>query len=330
MKAVVWRDYGPPEALRLAEVPKPVPRDDEVLIRVTAGTVTAADAMMRRGQSLMGRAVIGLTRPRRRYRIPGLELAGEVESTGRAVSRFRAGDRVFGFTGFHLGAHAAYVCLPERGSLAIKPANITDAEAAALADGASTALYFLADKVHLHAGQKLLVIGAAGSVGSYAVQLARHLGAEVTGTCSAPNAELVRSLGADRVIDHTQENVPDSNSYDVIFDAVGRSSFPRCRNSLSADGCYVTTAVGVAPITRSLTTRLGGGRRVVWGMSVDKTHALRVLADLAERGEIRPVLDRSYPLEQIARAHRYVDQGHKRGNVILTVDEIEPGGRPQR
>lgn len=323
MKAVVWQAYGPPEALRVEKLPEPVPGEGEVLVGVRATTVTAADAMLRQGRSAAVRTVVGLREPRRRYRVPGLELAGVVESTGRGVTKFRPGDEVYGFTGFRLGAHAEYACLSESASLAIRPSNVTYGEAAALVDGASTALHFLQDEAHLRAGQRVLVLGASGSIGGYAVQLARHFGAEVAGTCSTSNLELVQSLGAHRAIDYTQEDIGAAGErYDVIFDAVGASSFFRCRKSLTARGCYLTTVMGLTSIAQTLGTRVSTGRRVRFGMSVHKTEALRRLKDLVEDGAVRPVVDRRFALDQIVDAHRYVDRGHKRGNVVVSVAEV--------
>ena len=330
MKAVTWRAYGPPEVLQVEELRKPVPRRDEVLVRVRATTVTAADAMLRRGESAAVRMIVGVRRPRRRYRVPGLELAGVVESTGGSVTRFRPGDEVYGFTGFRLGACAEYACLPERASLAIRPSSVTFGEAAALADGATTALYFLQDKAHLRAGQSVLVLGAAGSIGAYGVQLARHLGAEVTGTCSTSNLELVRLLGAHRAIDYTREEVGASGErYDVIFDAVGASSFARSRRFLTARGVYLTTVMGLVPIAQTLGTWASRRRRVRFGLSVAKAEALRQLSDLVDDGAVRPVVDRCFTLDQIVDAHRYVDRGHKAGNVVVTVGGDPTGYLPE-
>ncbi len=330
MEAVVWRAYGPPEVLRLERLPVPVPREDEVLVRVHASTVTSSDALMRRGESAAGRIVVGLRRPRRRYRIPGLELSGTVEAVGRRVTRYGPGDEVFGFTGFRLGAHAEYACLPERGSLAIKPPNVSHSGAAALVDGATTALYFLRDRAGVRPGQALLVVGASGSVGGYAVQLARYLGAEVTGVAGTRNQELIRSLGAHRVVDYTQEDpYAPLARYDVVFDAIGAAPFTRCRRALTARGRYLTTVPGPVSFAQSLWTRVVPGRRVVQGMSLAKAEALATVRALAEDGVLHPLIDRSYPLHRIAEAHRYVDRGHKRGNVVLRVDRGEaPSGDP--
>lgn len=319
MRAVVYDRFGPPEVLRLEEVDKPVPGDDAVLIRVRASTVTSAECQMRAGRPLWGRVVLGLWRPRRKMRTLGLELAGEVESVGRNVRRFRPGDEVFGFAGFDVGACADYKCLPEKASLALKPANTTYDEAAAVVDGATTALFFLRDKARIQRGEKVLVNGASGSIGSYAVQLAKHLGAEVTGVCGGRNVELVRSLGADHVVDHTRENFTENGRrYDIVFDAVGRSSYSACRRSLTRTGRYLATT-GLVNYPLAVWTTVRGGPRVITGMSVEKNAALVFLRELIEAGRLRIIIDRRYPLEQIVDAHRYVETGHKSGNVVISV-----------
>jgi NADPH:quinone reductase-like Zn-dependent oxidoreductase len=321
MKAIVYQEYGPPEVLQLAEVEKPTPKDNEVLIRIHATTVTPSDGLMRSGESVMGRIILGLTKPRRKFRILGTELAGEIESVGKDVKRFRPGDQVYGFRGFGTGTYAEYKCMSENGSLAIKPANLTCEEAAAVVDGASTALFFLRDKGNIQSGQKVLIIGASGCIGSFAVQLARHFGAEVTGVCSTTNVELVKSLGADRVIDYAQEDfTQNGETYDLIFDTAGKSSFSRCKRSLKKNGRYLlTTGNMLANYVLTLWTSRVGRQRFVFGLSIEKTEALIFLKELIEAGKIKPVIDRCYPLEQIAEAHRYVDTGHKKGNVVITV-----------
>jgi NADPH:quinone reductase-like Zn-dependent oxidoreductase len=319
MKAVVHAHYGAPEVLQVREIATPVPRDDEVLIRVHATTVTTAECLMRKGQPTWGRIILGLRAPRKRFSILGTELAGEIVAVGSAVRRFRPGDQVFGFTGFGLRAHAEYVCMAEKGSLALKPASMTYEEAAASVDGASTALFFLRDKAHIQPGQKVLINGASGSIGTYAVQLAKYFRAHVTGVCGPTNLELVKSLGADRVIDYTREDfTANGELYDIIFDTVGKSSFARCKGALTEHGCYLPTT-GLKNIFLKLWTSLSGGKKVISGMSVDKNEALVFLRDLIEAGKLKPIIDRRYPLEQIAEAHRYVDKGHKKGNVVITV-----------
>lgn len=319
MRAVTYTRYGAPEVLRLTEVERPIPGNREVLIRVVATTVSSAECGMRRGEPRWGRVILGFNGPRRRMRVLGTEVAGVVEALGCDVTRFRAGDRVFGFTGFGLGANADYVRMPEHGSLALMPPNISFEQAAAAVDGATTAWYFLCEKAKLSAGQRVLINGAAGSIGAYAVQLAKHLGARVTGVCGPRNVDLVQALGADRVIDYTaQDFTKGGERYDVIFDAVSKSSFRRCRAALAGDGCYVATT-GLPNAFLMAWTRLTRGPRVVTGMSVQKNDALAYLAPLIEAGELTMVIDRTYPLEQIVAAHRHVETGHKRGNVVVLV-----------
>lgn len=319
MQAIVWTKYGAPQVLQLQEVAKPMPKADEVLIKVYATTVTAADCLMRQGEPLWGRVILGLTKPRQRFRILGLELAGKIEAVGKDVRRFQQGDAVFGFTGFRLGAYAEYVCLPAKASLALKPANISYEEATAVVDGASTALFFLRDKANIQPGQKVLINGASGSIGSYAVQLAKQFGAEVTGVCSTKNMAWVYTLGADKVIDYTQEDFTQSGqTYDIIFDTVTKSSFAQCQKVLKERGCYLPTT-GLHNNVLSLWTGLRGGKRVLSGMSVEKNEALVFLQQLIEAGKLKIMIDRCYPLSQTAEAHGYVEQGHKKGNVVLIV-----------
>ena len=305
MKAVICTEYGPPEVLQLKEVEKPVCRDNEVLIKVHAAAVTSGDCRCRGFTipahfsilaRLAMRLVLGISRPRKP--VLGLVLAGEVETAGKGVTRFKAGDQVFGETGMRFGAYAEYTCLPETAAITIKPANITYEEAAAIPFGGSTALYFLR-KGKITRGQNVLIYGASGAVGTYAVQLARYFGADVTGVCSTANLDLVKSLGARTVIDYTQEDFVKRNErYDMIFDAVGKTSEPQCRKALAPGGTFVS---------------------VMKGHAGESTEDLVLLKELVESGKIKPVIDRCYPLEQIAGAHRYVEHGHKKGNVILTV-----------
>ncbi len=321
MKAVVVRGFGPPEVLRLEDIDRPSPRRGEVLIKVHATTVTAAETMMRRGRPVWGRVIIGFTRPRKRFRVLGTELSGEVVSVGRGVHRFQPGDEVFGFTSFSLGAYAEYARMPETGSLAHKPKNATYHEAAAAVDGATTALYFLRDKARVQAGERVLINGASGSIGTYAVQLAAYFGAQVTGVCSTRNVELVRSLGADRVIDYTAEDFTrGGETYDVIFDTIGKSSYARCRSSLAKHGRYVST-VGLWNNVLTLWTSVVGTTKVVTGMSVNTNEALPFIRDLIEAGTLTIVIDRRYSLADIAEAHRYVEAGHKRGNVVISMPQ---------
>lgn len=321
MKAVVYTQYGAPDVLQLQEIAKPTPKANEVLIKVHATTATSAETMMRKGDTVLGRLIIGFTKPRKRFRVMGMELAGEIETIGQAVKRFQVGDQVYGFTSFRLGAYAEYCCLAETGSLAHKPTNLTYEEAAAVVDGSTTALFFLRDQAHMQSGQKVLIIGASGSIGTYAVQLAKYFGADVTGVCSTANVDLVKSLGADHVIDYTQEDFANNNqTYDIIFDTVGKSSFSHCKGSLTRNGLYlVTTGNLLAIYTRKLWSSLFGRKKLVYAMSIEKQTSLQFIKELIETGQLKPVIDRRYPLEQIAEAHRYVDTGRKKGNVVITV-----------
>lgn len=289
------------------------------MIRIRATTVTSAETGMRQGKPYWGRIIIGFRGPRRKLRTLGLELAGEVESVGNGVSRFKPGDKVFGFTGFAVGANAEYRCLPEQASITRMPTGVTFEQAAAAVDGPSTALFFLRDKAKVQPGQRVLIIGASGSIGTYAVQLAKHFGAHVTGVCSGRNADLVLSLGADAVIDYTREDfTAQAERYDVVFDTVGKSSYPAARRVLKKSGCYLPTT-GLVNYWHAILAALSGGPKVRNGMSVNKTEALPFLRDLIEEGKLRIVIDRSYALEEIVQAHRYVDAGHKVGNVVVTI-----------
>ncbi len=319
MKAIVYEQYGPPNVLQLQEVEKPTPKDNEVLIKIHATTVTAADCLMRRGEPTWGRLILGLRKPRKRFQIPGTELAGEIEAVGNNVRRFKPGDQVYGFTGFGASAYAQYTCMPKKGSLALKPTNKSYEEAAAAVDGASTAYFFLKEKAAIQSGQKVLIIGASGSIGTYAVQLARYFGAEVTGVCSTRNIDLVASLGAHKVIDYTKEDFTQrGKTYDIIFDTVTKSSFSQCKSSLTENGRYLPTT-GLINSLLVRWTSITGGKRVVSGMSIEKNEALAFLKELIETEKLKIIIDRRYPLAQIAEAHRFVDTGHKRGNVVITV-----------
>ena len=296
MKTIVLSDFGRPARLELLDVETPRPKESEVLIRVHATTVTSGDVIVRNLPfpfRMVTRLALGMSRDK----MLGHELAGEIEAVGEGVTRFRKGDQVFASTGLAGGAYAEFICLPETGTVALKPANLTDEEAAAIPVGALTALHFMR-KANIQSGKKVLVYGASGSVGSYAVQLARHFGAQVTGVCSATNVEWVRALGADRIIDYTHEDFSKSGeTYDVVFDAVGKVSESQCRSSLKENGLFLS----------------------VKSPASEEARGLVFLKELIEAGKLKPVIDRRYQLEQVADAHEYVGRGHKKGNVVLVV-----------
>lgn len=323
MKAVVYTRYGPPEVLQLRDVNKPVPGDHEVLIRVHATTVSAGDYRIRGFKVpaafwLPTRLALGIRGPRKS--ILGAEVAGEIEAVGKEVTAFSPGDQVFGIDGTVLGAYAEYVCRGEKSALAIKPANLTYEEAATIPHGAMSALYFLKEKGNIQRGDKTLIYGASGAVGTSAVQLARHFGARVTAVCSTPNVEMVRSLGADRVIDYTREDFKGSGEvYDLIFDTVGKTSFASCRALLKEKGRYLLTNFSLPQLFLMLGTSLAGGRKVLCGVATEKKEDLDFLRGLVEAGELKPVIDRRYRLEEITEAHTYAEKGHKKGNVVVTV-----------
>ena len=322
MKAIVCTKYGPPEVLQLKEVEKPVPKDNEVLIRVYAATVGLSDLMTRKGAPFLTRFFTGLVRPKNP--ILGAEFAGEIEAVGNDVKLFKKGDQVFGADLSSLGAYAEYKCLPEDGVLAIKPANVTWAEAAPVC-GALAAWNFLTDQATIQSGQKVLINGASGSIGTTAVQIARYFGAEVTGVCSTTNVELVKSLGADQVIDYTKEDFTKTGqTWDVIFDAENKSSFSRCKGSLTQKGVYLKTFPGLTILLQMLwTSKIGSKKAKISATGLrpvpERLIFLNELVELIEAGRIKSVIDRTYPLEQIVEAHRYADKGHKKGNVVITV-----------
>ncbi len=319
MKAVVCDRYGPPEVQRLEEVERPVPKEDEVLVKIHATTVTRTDCGIRSAKPFLIRFFFGLRRPRQR--ILGTEMAGEVEAVGAGVSQFTVGDLVFGSTSaFRTGAHAEFICLQESAPLAHKPAGITFEEAAAVTDGAVLALMCL-EAARLRKGQRILVYGASGAIGTAGVQLARHFEAGVTAVCNTKNVELVRSLGADTVIDYTHEDfTKNGDTYDVIFDAVGKHSFSRCRNSLTRGGAYVATD-GFQNLFLALWTSVIGDKKVLFPIPPHYSKkTVLFIKDLIEAGKFRAVIDRSYPLEDVVEATKYVESQQKTGNVVLTIN----------
>ncbi len=318
MRAVTYARYGPPEVLRLEEVEKPVPRDNEVLIRVRATTVNRTDCGFRNPEYLFVRLVSGLFRPRNK--ILGSELAGEVEAVGKDVTAFKTGDAVFGLSAQKFGAHAEYICLPEDGSITAKPRNMTFEEAA-VCDGLMLAMNYIG-KINFERMGKLLVNGASGSIGSACVQLAKYYGATVTAVCNTQSMELLRSLGADKVIDYTKEDfTQDDQTYDVVLDAVGKSSFFRCKRLLKPCGIYFSTELGFLWQNIFLTplTSVFGSRKVRFPIPRDTKEDIVFFRELIEAGKYVAVIDRTYPLEQIVEAARYVETGQKTGNVVITV-----------
>ncbi|NJD78833.1 MAG: NAD(P)-dependent alcohol dehydrogenase [Candidatus Methanoperedens sp.] len=326
MKAILHTKYGPPDELALKEVEKPVPRENEVLIKIHATTVTSSDCNARNFTFvpklflLFARMLFGFRKPK--INILGIDLAGEIETVGKDVKRFKKGDRVFGTPEPAFGAHAEYICIPEDGVLAIKPANMTWGEAASVSLAGNTALYFIRDLGKIQAGQKVLINGASGGIGTFAVQLAKYYGAQVTGVCSTTNLELVKSLGADKVIDYTKEDFTKSNeTYDVIFDVVGKTSFSRCKSLLKQKGVYLVNLIELPELVQILWTSMkGSSKKVKGGMAVASVDNMIFLKELIEAGKLKPVIDRCYPLEQTAEAFKYVEQGHKKGNVVITVE----------
>ena len=326
MKAILHTKFGSPDELQLKEVEKPVPKDNEVLIKVRATTVTSTDCNVRNFTFVPGvfqlparLFMFGVFKPR--INILGIDLAGEIETVGKDVKRFKKGDQVFGTPGIVFGAHAEYTCVPENGVLTTKSANMAWEEAASIFLGASTALFYLRDMGNIQAGHKILIYGASGAIGTYAVQLAKYFGAEVTGVCSTTNLELVKSLGANKVIDYKKEDyTKNGEAYGLILDTVGKTSFSACKKSLKQKGTYLPVVMDLTELVQILWTSMRGGKKVKGGVAGESVEDLIFFKELFEAGKLKPVIDRCYPLEQTAEAFRYVEKGHKKGNVVIVVE----------
>ena len=317
MIAAVYNQYGPPEVLQVKQVEKPMPKKNEILLRIRATAVNSGDWRLRKADPFAVRFIFGLIRPK--INILGSVFSGEVESVGEDVKHFKVGDLVFGHTDMSLGSYAEYKCLPENASMALKPANISHNEAAVIPFGGVTALHFL-KKANIKPGQKVLVVGASGAVGSAAVQLAKSFGADVTGVCSTANIALVKSIGADKVIDYTKEDFNQSGeTYDVIFDTVKAISVSRSIKSLNNNGIMILSAAGVSEMLRGLWISMTSNKKVMTGVISHEAADIILIKELIETGKFKPVIDRTYPLAQIAEAHAYVEKGHKKGNVAIEV-----------
>jgi len=319
MKAVVCTKYGGSEVLQLIEVDKPNPKDNEVLIRIYATTVTSGDYHIRKGDPFIVRLIFGFTKPRNN--ILGGNLAGEIEEVGKDVKLFKKGDKVFGSTGMSFGSYAEYTTLKENAVLTIKPSNMNFKEAATIPFGGLTVLYFL-KRANIKSGEKILIYGASGAVGTAAVQLGKYFGAEVTGVCSTSNLRLVKSLGADNVIDYTKVNFTEyDQTYDIVYETVGKTSISDGKKLLKKDGVYIGGSSGLLKgYAQLLWTKISSSKKIIAGVASEKTENLVFLKKLIEEGKFKAVIDRKYPLEEIAEAHRYVEKGHKKGNVVITVE----------
>lgn len=321
MKAIVYEKYGSPDVLKLKEIERPTPKNNEVLIKIFATTVTAVDSIFRQGNQFFARLATGITKPKNQ--ILGAEFSGEIESVGKDVKLFKPGDYVFGA---HEGTQCEYICLPEDGVVVRKPSNINFNEAAAVAYGTLTALPFLRDNGKIRSGQKVLIIGASGAVGTYAVQFGKYFGAEVTGVCSTSNLEMVKSIGADKIVDYTKEHfTTNGEKYDIIFDTVGKSSFAECKKSLTKNGIYLTAAISMTILLQMLwTSKIGAKKAQIAFTGLrstgDKAKDLALIKVMIANEKIKPIIDKTFPLEQINQAYSYVDKGHKKGNVTLTLN----------
>lgn len=334
MKAIIYTEYGPPEVLQLKEVAKPAPGDNEILIKIHATTVNYGDVTARNFKNisprkfnmpmplwLPARINFGFNKPRKN--ILGSEFSGEIEAVGKNVALFKNGDPVFGYRGQNMGTYAEYLCMPEKGLVTSKPVNMSYEEAAAVPYGALTALNLLR-KVNIQKGQKILINGASGGIGSHAVQLAKnYFGAEVTGVCSTPRIEFVKSLGADKVIDYTREDFTrNGETYDLIFDILGRSSFSRCKKSLNENGKYLLASFKMRQLFQRIWTKMFGSMKVICTLSMEKPEDLVFIKNLVEAGKIKSIIDKHFTMNQAAEAHRYVEEGNKKGQVIITMEHI--------
>jgi NADPH:quinone reductase-like Zn-dependent oxidoreductase len=317
MKAAVYTQYGPPEVLQVKEVEKPIPRINEILLRVKATAVNSGDVRLRKADPFAVRFIFGLIKPK--ISILGSVFSGEVESVGIDVKKFKVGDLVFGHTDMSFGSYAEYLCLPENGSLALKPSSISHKEAAVIPFGGVTALHFI-KKAMIKPGQKVLVVGASGAVGSAAVQLAKSFGAYMTGVCSTANIDLVKSIGADKVIDYTQEDfTKNGETYDFIFDTVNSTSVFRNLKSLTKNGIMILSAAGMSEMLQGFWVYKTSSKKVMTGIISHTAADIIFLKELIERGKFKPVIDKAYSLEQIAEAHAYVEKGHKKGNIVINI-----------
>jgi NADPH:quinone reductase-like Zn-dependent oxidoreductase len=317
MKAVVYTQYGPPGVLQLKEVEKPLPKDNEILLIVKATAVNSGDCRLRKADPMGVRLFFGLMKPK--INILGSVFSGVVESVGKDVKLFKSGDEVFGHTDMRFGAYAEFICLPEKGTLAIKPNGITHTEAAVIPFGGTAALHFL-KKAAVKPGQKVLINGASGAVGSAAIQIAKYFGAIVTGVCSTANIDLVKSLGADHAIDYTREVfTANGETYDIVFDTINKISFSSGLKSLNKNGLLILSSAGMSEMLRGFWTSITSSRKVTTGLINHNAEAINFLKKLIEAGRLKPVIDKVYPIEQMAEAHAYVEKGHKKGNIGITL-----------
>ncbi len=334
MKATIYTEYGSPDVLKLKEVEKPTPKDNEVLIRIYASNINYGDLTARNFANIPARKfnmpmlllfpakmAFGLKEPKKQ--ILGSEFSGKIEAVGKDVKQFKVDDEIFAYNGMNMGGNAEYICMPENGMIGLKPNNMSYEEAATIPYGGIMSLSLLR-RIHIQNGQKVLINGASGSIGSIALQLAKYFGAEVTGVCSTPRIEYVKSLKADKVIDYTKEDFADNGeNYDVFFDILGRSSFSKVKNSLTKNGRYLLASFKTKHILSMLKTKLGRSKKVICALANENPEDLILLKELVEKGKLKSIIDKSFPLEKVAEAHRYIEKGHKKGNVVISVNHNE-------